>query len=134
MTDPDSPQRPPWRCYFLDANSGCAVSADSPLPVELPVALELTAVIVCQPRFGFVGLIDAHDLVVQFAGQAGGEVIMDVPCPERKGSWQARLSPAECCRRVKALAEHGRIDVANYPDLDFVQWPPGASEPLPAGK
>lgn len=68
----------------------------------------------------YVGLVDGLGTAMQFAGQPDGSVMMDIPCPERLGSWQALLHLDECCRRVENLGVV--IDVSAYPDLQFVPW------------
>jgi len=112
-----------WKLYYCDGVMGHVDGLGTPSHAVAHMKKLLS-----KPDRSYVGLTDEHGVSMQFAGQPDGLVVMDVPCPEQRGSWSVHLPLEECCARVEALTD--RIDPSAYPDLSFVPWG-GAPPPIP---
>ena len=130
MTEPTESSN--WRCFWFNGRTRQGVSCElavqaRPEPLEQIVA-RMRELLVHRDK-SFVGIVDDRGVALQFAGQLDGQVMMDIPCADRGGSWSVKLTLLECCRRATALGEHGRVDVTNYSDLRFRRWPARKSSP-----
>jgi len=68
----------------------------------------------------FLGITDDRGTTMQFAPQADGSVLLDIPVPEAESSYQARLDLDACCARVAVL--DAEIDLSRYDDLTLEKW------------
>ena len=109
-----------WRCFWFDGEDG--VSSYEPEPATLEWIAGIMAKLLTESTRTFVGIVDERDVVMQFAGQLDGTVLMEIPVPALRGSWYANRSLVECLAVVVELERHNTITQVNYPDLRWRPW------------
>ncbi|MCD8041780.1 MAG: hypothetical protein LUH10_01820 [Tannerellaceae bacterium] len=68
----------------------------------------------------FFGITNEEDRTLQFAWEKGNTWLVDVPVPERKGSYsKPGLTHAECVAYIKAFYEQNEIDLSG---LQFAEY------------
>jgi len=68
----------------------------------------------------FVGLIDGKDVMLQFMVEDSGEICIDVPLHDRKGSFMKTSDIGECIDIVTAL--QANIELEEINGLEFKSW------------
>ena len=68
----------------------------------------------------FIGIIDERDITLQFYVNDDKSILIDVPMPEKNGSFCRAGSLQECLSIVKRLDK--AVDVSKIDGLEFQSW------------
>ncbi len=105
--------------YCVHAERSCANPDDA-----APATSARTAVIARQAlatQEDFVGFIDASDTTLQFFVEGPDSILVDMPNPESKGSYQAHVSRAKALQIIGGLSP----PLSRYRSmlkLEFMKW------------
>jgi hypothetical protein len=109
----------PYRVSYCDYATGKEVAADGPLAMSKSQVLELLAEVLREPG-SFVSVTDAGGRMLQFVLDDDGSVMLDVPYPEKRGSYAKRSTLAACLQLVRDLG--GRVEITAIDGLEFERW------------
>ncbi|TWT38612.1 hypothetical protein [Blastopirellula retiformator] len=68
----------------------------------------------------FLGVVNDAGVTLQFMWEEDGSMVIDVPVPERKGSWTKTTDVAECKEAIAAF--YDGVDPTQLPGLTFETW------------
>lgn len=52
----------------------------------------------------FIGFVDSHDTTLQFKAEGGDSILVDLPVPKEKGSYDTHLSRAQTLKLIGSLS------------------------------
>ena len=93
---------------------------------DLPLSMDLDEVVSrLLPKLisdsDFLGIVNSNGVTLQFMyHKAGNRFWMEIPVPEKRGSYGSYLSPAELHARVESLPSG--FSISTFPELQFQSW------------
>lgn len=124
ISDPDGfvwwPPRPgQFRVFYCFYGTKEEVSSDLPLSLDLPEVSKLVPKLASES--GFLGIVDSHGVTVQFMlHKAGNRVWMEIPAPEKRGSYGTCISPGDLQAKIESLPS--QFSISSFPELSFQSW------------
>ena len=103
-------------CYSTDLE----VSADEPLEVKNKEKVLDFALDVLREPEDFFGVIDANDMTCQFYVEESGDVWVEIPFPEKKGSYGKSIPLTGLGSVIDRLDVTFSIEM--FPGLEFQSW------------
>ena len=107
------------KLFFTDYNEDNHIRSDEAKPANLAQIIECLKIRL-KDEDNFVGLIDGNDVMLQFMVEEGGQLSVDVPINDRKGSFTKAADLKGCIEIVESLGR--TIAVDNIDGLEFKAW------------
>ena len=110
-----------WVAFWCDYTTGEDVISDDAVRLSPEqVRGKLTAVLATPDNF--LGLVDSDENCVQFLALDASTVLVDVPDPQRRGSWATRATLDEVLELVGLLGPHLGVGQLPIKGLEFSSW------------
>ena len=107
------------KLFYTDYATDEHVASDNAEPTDLEKIKQSMKQRLNEPD-NFVGLVDSNSVILQFMVEDDGEITVDVPIHERKGSFMKSANLATCLEIVSALG--AQINVDQIDGLEFKTW------------
>ena len=108
-----------YKYYFTDYERDQHIKSDEAKTISLGDVIGIMNKVLTDPD-NFVGLIDTNDVMLQFMVEESGDITVDIPLHERKGSFVKTTNLDEALAIVNALKSS--IDAKAITGLEFKKW------------
>lgn len=105
--------------FYFDEAKKKGIDGGSPRPATESEVLAAWDAMSGQP-LSFLGIVNDADVTLQFMWEEDGSMVVDVPAPERSGSW-TKTGDADECKRIIASFYAG-ADPTQIDGLTFEEW------------
>lgn len=108
------------KLFFSDYTADRHVSADEALDVAFTKVLEEFESLTDEDGC-FLGIMDDKEQVLQFIYNNDGTLSIDIPVPEKEGSFHRGSASFEECREILIASKHG-VRIEAISGLAFQHW------------
>jgi hypothetical protein len=108
-----------YRVTYCAYESGEHLAADDPKLMRREEILALMRKVLTSPG-SFVSVMDASGTMIQFVLDDDGSVMLDIPHPNKRGSYAKRTTLTACVTAVEKLGDTIRLDEVD--GLVFERW------------
>jgi hypothetical protein len=113
---------PSYHVHYWSLESGEEVPADGAVEMDLEQLLELMDRVLTSPGC-FVSAAGADGTMIQFVVDEGDIVLLDVPAPQKRGSFGKRDTLAACKALMRTLGGDGpHVSHEDIEGLTFERW------------
>lgn len=109
-----------YHIFYCCYSTNLEVSADEPIEVKNKEKVLDFALDVLRDPEDFFGIIDAKDVTCQFYVEDSGEVWVEIPFPEKGGSYGKTIPLLQLGATIDQLGE--TFSIKMFPGLEFQSW------------
>jgi len=109
------------RVYYYDDAAGTQRAADGAEPESLEAILTLMDLVLREPG-SFIGVLAPDDSLLTFLVTEEEVVQLDVPQPERRGSYYKASTLENCKAIMTRVAEATTFEHTDFEGLVFEKW------------
>ncbi len=91
-----------FKVFYYDIEKDESIAAETAQPMTLKTAYDI-AKNVMKSHENFIGFLDEEGVVLQFAPEEENKVWVEIPEPDRVGSYQTKLSNEEALSLIRNL-------------------------------
>ena len=107
------------KTFYYCETTGKEIPANNPVFLNKAHAVEI-ALQVLRESEGFIGFVDRNNTTLQFCGDDSGNVWMEIPVPEKQGSYGKYIELTQIPSAIQSLSE--TFDYELIPGLEFRKW------------
>lgn len=108
-----------FRTFYSDYCEGKSIDGQNPVPQTLEEMVHSMDCVLHMPA-NFIGFVDRRNVTLQFVVNDDKSIDIDIPIPERRGSYVKTATLQECLGLVRSLGD--TIEPAQIHGLSFQQW------------
>ncbi|PQO44001.1 hypothetical protein [Blastopirellula marina] len=105
--------------FYFDEGKKKGIDGSTPQPATEAEVLAAWDAMSGQP-LSFLGIVNEAGVTLQFMWEEDGSMVVDVPVPERSGSWTKTSDEADCKRIIADF--YAGSDPTQIDDLTFEEW------------
>ena len=108
-----------YRQFYCRNATSDSIEGGSAEPVDRYSSVS-TALQILQDPGDFYGIVDDREVTLQFMVEPEGDVWVEVPCPQERGSYGRRISFSEIEPILLSLS--GALSKDCIEGLEFISW------------
>jgi hypothetical protein len=114
-----SQEKTPYRVFYCCYSTDSRIESEVAVPADKRLFLVLASQVLLKAT-DFFGIIDAHGGVLQFYIEKDGRIWMEVPAPEKKGSYGCHITKNEMESVLRDPPVY--FTPGKFPKLEFTAW------------
>ena len=108
-----------YKVFYLNYKNNEEIPSSSPKTMTKENILEKIEIL-NEHNDNFLGIIDSNNVTLQFRVDTESRIWAEIPIPEKKGSYGAKIEYHEVVTILKDL--DGYIDKNSYSNFEFTSW------------
>jgi hypothetical protein len=108
------------KVYYYNTLSDEQVSPDAPEDMEGRTVMRLASMIL-KEKGSFIGFVDSQGTNLQFYSDGINDILLDIPTPEKSGSYQTKVDQKTAMELILTLEEPFAALIVSR-DLKLVPW------------
>ncbi|UUO06865.1 hypothetical protein M4951_00795 [Blastopirellula sp. J2-11] len=105
--------------FYFDEGKQKGIDGGSPKEATLPEVLTAWEAMSGEP-LSFLGIVSEAGVTVQFLWEEDESMVIDIPVPDKSGSWTKSCDAAECQQVIAGF--YAGADPTQIDGLTFEEW------------